>query len=92
MTSETMKTEANNLVARGKELVAEGSQRQLVFRTKAGRTLVEPTLTLTVAVAAFLLITGFISMPFIVIAMVVGLVMGIQVEVRHNDTVSHLES
>lgn len=91
MTSETMKTEANNLVARAKDLVAEGNQRQLVFRTKEGKTLIEPTLTLTVAVAAFLLITGFISIPFMVIATVVGMVMGVQVELRNHSAVHELE-
>lgn len=87
MNNETIKTQANDLVARGKDLVAEGNQRQLVFRNKEGKVLVETSLTMAVGISLFLMITGFVSIPLLVIATGIAMFMGIKVQIRHRQDV-----
>lgn len=84
MTNETIKTQANDIVARGKDLVAEGNQRQLVFRNKDGKQLVELSVTMAVGIALFLFITGFVSIPLLVIASGIAMLMGVKVEIQHR--------
>lgn len=79
-----MKNEIQTLKSRAKEVVAEGNQRQLVFRNKSGESLFEVSLTIAVAVAIVLLITGVLSFPLVIIAGVLGMLFGIRVELRHN--------
>lgn len=83
MTSQDIKVQTNNLVEQAKTLVNEGNQRQLVLQTKEGKTLIQSKATTAAAVALFLLITGFISIPLLVIATVIGMVLGAKVEVRN---------
>jgi len=92
MTNETLKTEANNLVERGKELVAQGNQRRLVFRNKDGKALVQSSLTVAAAIAFVMLVTGFISIPMIVIASIIAMVWGIRVEVQNTSTTVEIEA
>lgn len=87
MNNETIKTQANDLVARGKDLVTEGNQRQLVFRNKEGKVLVETSLTMAVGISLFLMITGFVSIPLLVIATGIAMFMGIKVQIRHRQDV-----
>lgn len=82
MTREELNAKTTDLKARGKELVSEGNQRQLVFRNKAGNTFFETTLTIVVGVSAFLVLTGFVSIPLLVVAGAIAMVMGVQVEVQ----------
>lgn len=85
MTTQNIKNQTNNLVEHGKVLVNQGNQRQLVLQSKAGNTLIQSKLTIVAAVTAFLLLTGFISIPLVIIAAVIGMVLGVKVEIRNLD-------
>jgi|GEM_PF-5621615 len=77
----------NNIQAvkdRAKELVAEGNQRQVVLRSKSGESIFEVSLTVAVAIAAVLLVTGILSIPLLVIATVLAMVFGVRLELRNN--------
>ncbi|GAB5491905.1 MAG: hypothetical protein Phog2KO_21200 [Phototrophicaceae bacterium] len=87
MNNETIKTQANDVVARGKDLVAKGNQRQLVFRNKEGKSLFEISLTVAVGVSLLLLFTGFVSIPLLVIATGIAMFLGIKAEIRHSDNI-----
>lgn len=85
MTTQNIKNQTNNLVEHGKVLVNQGNQRQLVLQSKAGNTLIQSKLTIVAAVTAFLLLTGFISIPLVIIAAVIGMVLGVKVEIHNLD-------
>lgn len=85
MTTQNIKNQTNNLVEHGKVLVNQGNQRQLVLQSKAGNTLIQSKLTIVAAVTAFLLFTGFISIPLVIIAAVIGMVLGVKVEIHNLD-------
>lgn len=77
----------NNIQAvkdRAKELVAEGNQRQVVLRSKSGESIFEVSLTVAVAIAAVLLVTGILSIPLLVIATVLAMIFGVRLELRNN--------
>lgn len=82
MSNETMKTQANDLLERGKGLVEEGNQRQIAFLSKSGATIFETKLTLAVAVVAVLLITGIMSFPIVLIVSAIAYMMGIRADIR----------
>lgn len=92
MTNEQLKSKTTDLKARGEELIVKGNQRQLVFRNKAGKTFFETTLTIVAGVSAFLLLTGFVSVPLLVVAGAIAMFMGVRVELQHNESVSVVES
>ena len=78
-----IKNQTNNLLEQGKSLVNAGNQRQIVFQTKEGKTLIQSKLTIVVAVAVFLLITGFVSIPVVAIATIIAMAFGVKVELRN---------
>lgn len=80
----TLKTQAENIKVRGQELVAQGNQRQVIFRKKSGEALFETNLTIVAGVTALMVITGFVSIPLIILAVVVSMLMGIRVEVENR--------
>ncbi|MGB7342253.1 MAG: DUF4342 domain-containing protein [Phototrophicaceae bacterium] len=80
----TLKTQTQNIKVRGQELIAQGNQRQVIFRKKSGESLFETNLTIVAGVTAFMVITGFVSIPLIVIGAVVAMLMGIRVEVDNR--------
>lgn len=82
MSNEAIKTQAQDLMQRGQDLVEEGNQRQLVFLSKAGNPVVQTKLTIAAGVGAFLLITGIVSLPLVIIASVIAYMMGIRAEIR----------
>ncbi|MEO1286911.1 MAG: DUF4342 domain-containing protein [Chloroflexota bacterium] len=84
MTNETIKTQANDLMERGKDLVEQGNQRQVVFLSKTGSSIVEVKLSIAVGVAVVLLITGLVSLPFVAIVALVAYMMGIRADVRQT--------
>lgn len=83
MTSQDIKVQTNNLVEQAKSLVNQGNQRQLVLQTKEGKTLIQSKVTIVAAVSLFLLATGFISIPLVVIATIIGMVLGAKLELRN---------
>ena len=86
MSTETIKTQANEMVARGKDLVAEGKQRQVLFINRDNKTLLTTNLTVVVGVAIFSLLTGFITFPIVVIAAIAAVIFGIRVELHQAPT------
>jgi hypothetical protein len=86
MTNETIKTQAENLKERGKDLLAEGNQRQVVFRNRDGSVLFQTSLTIVAGVALVLLFTG-VSIPLVIIAAGVAMFMGIRVEILNQSEI-----
>lgn len=85
MTKSEFNQEAQNIIERGKELVAEGNQRQLVFLKKDGTQLFETSLTIALGVTVGLLVMGFLTWPVVLIAAIAAYASKIKVELRHNE-------
>lgn len=68
----TFKEQTQQIVERGKELAEEGKQRQITLNNRDGQELVSTNLTIVVAVSLFLLVTGFLSAPLVIIAAAFG--------------------
>lgn len=86
--NETVQT----IKTRGQELVTEGNQRNLVFRNKAGNSFFEVSVTVAIAVAFFLFITGFISVPLMVIGSAIAYFFGIRVNMLNQATTVEIEA
>ena len=86
--NETVQT----IKTRGRELVTEGNQRNLVFRNKAGNSFFEVSVTVAVAVAFFLFITGFISIPLVVIGSAIAYYFGVRVEIINKPETVEIEA
>lgn len=86
--NETIQT----IKTRGQELVTEGNQRNLVFRNKTGKSFFEVSLTVAAAVAAFLFLTGFVSIPLVVVGSVIAYFFGVRVEMLNRLETVEIES
>ena len=84
MSKEEFNQQAQNIVERGKVAVAEGNQRHLVLRKQDGTQVFETTLTMAAGVGLFLLVTGLLSWPIILIAAITAYTTKVKVEVRHD--------
>ena len=84
-TVETLKT-------RGQELVAEGNQRHLVFYNKSGQEYFQTSLTIAAAVSVFLLLTGILSIPLVLIAGIIATVAGVRVDLVNSQQTTGSES
>lgn len=86
--NETVQT----IKTRGQELVAEGNQRNLVFRNKTGKSFFEVSVTVAAAVAFFLFITGFVSIPLVVIGSAIAYFSGVRVEMLNQSETNEIEA
>lgn len=87
MANQEFNQEAQSIKERGKELIAKGNQRQVVLHKQDGTQIVATSLTITASVGLFLLVTGFITFPIIVIAAIVAYMTKVGVELRHVDAI-----
>lgn len=90
MTKEKFNQQAQNFLAQGKQVAAKGKQRQLTLRKQDGTQIVETNLTIVAAGGLFLLLTGFLTWPIVLIGAAVAYVTKVKLELSHNNT-SHLE-
>ena len=86
--NETVQT----LKTRGQELVAEGNQRSLVFRNKNGQEYFQTSLTIATAVTVFLLLTGFLSIPVVLIGGAIATVAGVRVDLVNSQQTVEVEA
>ena len=80
----TFKEQTQQIVERGKELAEEGKQRQITIRNRDGQKIVSTNLTIVVAVSLFLMVTGFLSAPLVIIAAAFAYWRGWQFEYSGN--------
>jgi len=84
MTKQEIKEQAQQIVERGKELAEENNQRYLVLRKADGSEVFETSVTVAAGVALFLLVTGFLSWPLILIAAIAAYASKVKVELRQD--------
>lgn len=85
MTKAELNEQAQNIVERGKAVVAEGNKRYLVLRKQDGAELFETSVTVAAGVAFVALITGFLSWPIVLIAAIAAYASKVKVELRHDN-------
>jgi uncharacterized protein DUF4342 len=86
MTKEEFNQQSRNIVERGKEAIAEGKQRNLVFRKQDGSKIFETNLTIAAAVSIVLLFSGFVTFPIVLIAAIAAYASKVKVELIHKET------
>jgi uncharacterized protein DUF4342 len=86
MTKEKFNQEAQNLIEQGKQVVTEGKQRQIILRKQDGTQIVETNLTVVAGVGLFLLLTGFLTLPLVLIAALVAYATKVKVELGSKAT------
>ena len=84
MNKEQFNQQSEELVAKGKTLVAEGNKRSLVFYKKDGDQLFETSVTVAAGVGLLALVTGFLTFPVIVIAGLAMYFTKTRVELHHE--------
>jgi hypothetical protein len=85
MAQTELNQQTQNIIERGKEVVARGNQRHLVLRKQDGTQLFETSLTIAVAVGVALLVSGFITFPVIVIAALAAYFTKVRAELRRDE-------
>lgn len=84
MSKQQFNEQAQNIIERGKEVVAEGKQRHLIVRKQDGTQLFATNLTVAAGVGIVLLVMGWLTLPFILIATAVVYMSKIKVEMQHD--------
>jgi len=84
MTKTEFNEQAKNMVERGKELVEEGKQRQLVLLKQDGSQIFETNLTVAAGVTVALLVMGFLTWPIVLIAAIAAYATKVKLELRHE--------
>jgi len=80
-----MNQQTQNVIERGRAAIKQGNDRKIVIRTKEGKQILQSSLTVVAGVGAFLLLTGFISWPIIVIAAIAGYAARLQVQLTEEE-------
>jgi hypothetical protein len=84
MTKSEFNQQAQTIMERGKEVVAEGKQRHLVLRKQDGTQLFETNLTVAAGATVGLLVMGFLTWPVVLIAAIAAYVTRVKLELRRD--------